>query len=72
MGIVEREDKQKICDLLAPALRETRNLDDLDYLEYNQNRELVYAYFKNGCCKVADVAADSGTAMIQDIIKQII
>lgn len=66
------EDKQKICGLLAPALRETRNLNDLDYLEYNRERELVYAYFTNGHCKIVNVACDSGTAMIQDIIKQIV
>ena len=66
------EDKQKICDLLAPVLRETRNLSDLDYLEYNKEGELVYAYFKDGNCKIANVACDSGTAMIQDIIKQIV
>lgn len=65
------EDKQKICDLLAPALRETRNLNDLDYLEYNRERELVYAYFKNRYCKIVNVACDSGIAMIQDIIKHI-
>lgn len=64
------EDKQKICDLLALALRETRNLHDLDYLEYNRERELVYAYFKNGNCKIVNVACDSGTAMILDIIRQ--
>ena len=72
MGRTGIEDKQKICDLLAPALRETRNLEDLDYLEYNRDRELVYAYFISGNCKIANVACDSGTAMILDIIKQIV
>lgn len=66
------EDKQKICNLLAPALRETRNLNDLDYLEYSKERDLVYAYFMGGHCKIVNVACDSGTAMIQDVIKQIV
>ena len=66
------EDKQKICDLLAQALRETRSLHDLDYLEYNSIKELVYAYFKSGNCKVVCVACDSGIAMIKDIIRQIV
>ena len=38
-----REDKQKICDLLLPALQATRNLHDLQELEYSEERELVYA-----------------------------
>lgn len=66
------EDKQKICDLLTPVLKETRNLSDLDRLEYSKERELVYAYFVSGNCKIVNVACDSGTAMVQDIIKQII
>lgn len=65
------EDKQKILDLLAPALRATRNLHDLDYLEYSAERELVYAVFRSGHTKIANVAMDSGTAMIIDVIRQI-
>lgn len=33
-----REDKQKICDLLLPALQATRNLYDLQELEYSEER----------------------------------
>ena len=66
------EDKQKILDLLLPALRETRNLHDLDNLEYNSKNSLVYATFRNGYTKVVKVACDSGTAMIQDVIRRII
>ena len=39
------EDKQKILDLLLPALQATRNLSDLVELEYREDRELVYAKF---------------------------
>ncbi|QDW73065.1 hypothetical protein FND36_02810 [Lachnospiraceae bacterium KGMB03038] len=66
------EDKQKILDLLLPALRETRNLHDLDNLEYFPQNSLVYATFKNGYIKVVDVECDSGTAMIQDVIRGIV
>lgn len=31
------EDKQKICDLLLPALQGTRNLYDLVELKYKKN-----------------------------------
>ena len=67
-----REDKQKILDLLLPALQATRNLYDLQDLEYSEERDLVYAKFESGYQKVVNVAMDSGTAMIQDIIKQIV
>ena len=66
------EDKQKILDLLLPALQATRNLSDLVELEYREDRELVYAKFAIGNQKSAYVACDSGTALIRDVIGQII
>ena len=42
------EDKQKICDLLLPALQETRNLQDLEKLSYNEDNETVVATFWYG------------------------
>ena len=67
-----REDKQKILDLLLPALQATRNLYDLQDLEYSEERDLVYAKFESGYQKVVNVAMDSGTAIIPDIFKQIV
>ena len=66
------ENKQKICDLLFPALRATRNLYDLTGLEYDPRLEIVTATFASGYSKRANVAMDSGTAMIVDIIRQIV
>lgn len=66
------ENKQLICNLLLPALQATRNLSDLVSLEYNQFDEEVVATFESGYTKTAYVAMDSGTAMIKDIIKQIV
>ena len=66
------ENRQKILDLLLPALRETRNLCDLDTLEYFPGTALVYATFKSGYTKIMDVNLDSGTAMIMDVIRQIV
>ena len=65
------EDKQRICSALAPVLRLTRNLYDLAYLHYDPETETVKATFLNGHTKTANVALDSGSAMILDIIKQI-
>ena len=66
------EDKQKICDLLLPALQATRNLSDLVELRYDGYTEIVTATFDNGYSKRANVGCDSGTAMIQDILKAIV
>jgi len=71
-GLPEREDKQLICDLLLPALQATRSFHDLASLEYIENEEVVIATFDNGYTKKANVAADSGSAMIKDILRQII
>lgn len=65
------ENKQRILDLLLPALQATRNLYDLEDLEYDAEHETVIATFKSGI-KRANVAMDSGTAMIQDVISQIL
>ena len=66
------EDKRRICSELAPVLRLTRNLYDLAYLHYDPRTESVKATFLNGHTKTANVALDSGTAMIRDIIQQIV
>ena len=66
------EDKQRICNALAPVLRLTRNLYDLAYLYYDPGTETVKATFLNGHTKTVNVALDSGTAMIRDIIQQIV
>lgn len=58
------ENKQRICDLLLPALQET--------LDYDAEKEVVTATFLNGAEKHANVAMDSGTSMIRDIIAQIV
>lgn len=66
------EDKQCICNALVPVLRLTRNLYDLISLYYDPRTETVKATFLNGHTKTANVALDSGTAMIRDIIQQIV
>ena len=66
------EDKQKICALLLPALQATSNLYDLTDLKYDAETETVTAVFVSGFAKTANVALDSGTAMIKDIVTQIV
>lgn len=71
-SIAQMEDKQRICDLLLPALQATRGLNDLKDLVYCQALETVLAVFPNGNVKHVNVAADSGTAMIKDIMRGIV
>lgn len=62
------EDKQKILNLLVPALQATRDQADLTALEYDAERELVTARYTGGT-KTVNVAMDSGIAMIRDVLK---
>lgn len=63
--------RRKLCRLLLPVLQETANLEDLTNLIYEQATECVIATFRNGARKRANIACDSGTAAIVDIIRQI-
>ncbi len=63
-----RENKQKICDLLLVALQATSNAADVVSITYNQDAETVQVKFENGGSRKINVAMDSGTAMIRDIM----
>ena len=68
------EDKQKILDLLLPALQATMHLYDLVSLEYVWEYDCsqhVEATFENGYKKQINVSMDSGTEMIKDIMEYI-
>lgn len=41
-------------------------------IDYDKSTETVTATFECGGIKIANVAGDSGTAMISDIIKQVV
>lgn len=64
------EDKQEICNLLLPALQATRGLYDLEKLDFDAHSETVTAWFPGGTT-IINVAMDSGTAMIVDIMKRL-
>lgn len=68
-----REDKQQICDLFLKALQATAHFSDLKDLVYApgaDGQELVIATFDGGAHKFANVTADSGVAVLKDILKQ--
>ena len=66
-----REDKQEIMNLLLKTLQATREYSDLVSLEYTKSKglELVVAEFDGGYRKPINVALDSGSAMIRDVLK---
>lgn len=65
------EQKQEILDKLLPALQATRALDNLKSLTYSREKETVTAVFESGGTRTINVAADSGIAMIQDVLNWI-
>lgn len=62
------ENKQKICDLLLITLQATSNASDVLSLIYDEESESVTITFLSGGKRIANVAMDSGTAMIRDIM----
>lgn len=65
------EDKAAICHALLVTLRLTRDGRDLIALNYRETAggdEFVDICF-NGYTKTANVTADSGTALIRDVLK---
>ena len=66
-----REDKQAICDALSKALQLTRGFHDLVGLRYQKNgfEEYVTFVYLGGEGAPINVTADSGEAMIRDIMR---
>lgn len=66
------ENKQAICKSLCDTLQKTRNLQDVMELNYDETSETVTAVFSDGTEQLINVAMDSGTAMIRDILNQLL
>lgn len=65
------ENKQYICDLLLITLQATNNARDLVSLKYDREEEIVTATFESGGKRIINVAMDSGTAMVRDIMRNL-
>lgn len=65
------DDKQMICNFLFKALRATANAHDIVSLRYDAETETVTALFESGRRRVINVAMDSGTAMIRDVMRSL-
>lgn len=66
------ENKQAICKSLCETLQKTRNLQDVMELDYDEPSQTVTAVFSDGTEQLINVAMDSGTAMIKDILIQLL
>ena len=62
------EDKQRICDLLCNTLQATRAGHDIKAIWYDAVKETAAIVYNNGFERIVNVAADSGAAMIRDIM----
>lgn len=73
------EDKYRILKLFTPVLRETRAFPDLERIDYIKDEEGETARLvvedPTGQCPPTfidvDITADSGTAMLKDILKAV-
>ena len=65
------ENKQIICDFLRMTLRHTDNAHDVCDIQYDAEKETATVLFESGGKRVVNVAADSGTAMIRDIMNNL-
>ena len=69
------ENKQQILNLFLKTIKETRHCKDIKALEYKKDteyyKETVTIKFDNGKEKTVNVTADSGLAMIEDVLKRL-
>ena len=63
------ENKQRIANLLADALRETRAGEDITTIDIKGEDAVVN--FRNGYKKTVNIACDSGLSMMRDILNAI-
>ena len=71
LWIKEAENRQKILDLLLPALKAAEELQKLKSLDYIVEKELVTAKFVDGHEVTINVAGDSDIVMIYDIVAKL-
>lgn len=65
------ESKATICHAFAEALQTTVNGQDVVDIEYHMladGTEVAFVVFKNGAKKGINITADSGTAIMRDIL----
>lgn len=81
-----KEDKQKICDALLEVFKLTRERDNIVSIKYEKDTselisgdgrhievygEFVNVLYVSGLLQQINVTADSGMALIRDVMEQI-
>ena len=70
-----KEDKAKICAQLLKLLRMTRDqeaLVELEYRKYDDTYdEVVHVMYRSGRTQDINVTADSGIALIRDVMRDL-
>lgn len=69
--VIVMENKQEICNLLLKTLKATRygsDIAEINYYDEGNYGEKAIISYSNGYEIIANVTADSGIAMIEDII----
>jgi len=68
------DNKKLIVEKLMKLIKQTREgkaIENIAYKKGDGDDEFVYIYFLNGYTKKIDVTADSGIAMMRDILERI-
>lgn len=68
------ENKKTICELLTKTVQETQGGEDVTeilYAKRDDGEEFATIIFKNGYKKPVCVTADSGTALIRDVMRHL-
>lgn len=66
-----KENKAQICAQFAETLKLTRQFGDLEEIVLGDNEETAVVRWKGGFESRINIACDSGSAMIRDILKAI-
>lgn len=62
------ENKEKIVMLLEVLLKQTRAGKGIECLQLNEEQDEVTIIFDSGFCRKVNIAADSGVAIIRDVL----
>lgn len=65
------ENKKEIVTRLKILLNATRAGEDIKKMELTEGGDFVVLQRENGCTQEVNIAADSGVALISDVLKAI-
>lgn len=65
------ENKEEIVMRLKLLLTATRAGEDIDKINLTEDQHFVVIHWKNGCTQRVNIEADSGVAIISDVLRAI-